>query len=139
MVTAERRPTPGVGVVLIVGGALLLVRRGRGANAGLWAVPGGKVEYGETLRAAAAREAREETGLLVDVGEVAWVGQAIGPGSPPAWHYTLIDFFATVVDGALRAGDDAADLEWVPLGNVLDRPVTPTMVDLMRVIGSETL
>ena len=138
MIRPERRPLPGVGVVLIEHGSLLLVRRGRGANEGLWAVPGGKVEYGETLREAAAREAYEETGLVVEVDGVAWVGEAIGPGTPPAWHFILIDFFANATGGLLQAGDDAAELEWVPLEEVLDRDVTPTMVDLMRVIGPGT-
>jgi 8-oxo-dGTP diphosphatase len=136
MKTAETRPTPGVGVVIVEGGALLLVRRGRGANEGLWAVPGGKVEYGESMRTAAAREAREETGLSVEIGHVVWVGDAIGPGMPPAWHFTLVDFSATVVGGTLRRGDDASRVEWVPLGEVLRRPVTPTMIDLMQLLNT---
>jgi 8-oxo-dGTP diphosphatase len=138
MMTSDRRPTAGVGVVIIQDGALLLVLRGRGANRGLWAVPGGKVEYGETMRSAAAREALEETGLEVAVRDVAWVGDAIGPGNPPEWHYTLIDFFADAASGDLRPGDDAATVEWVPLDQVLNRPVTPTMIDLMRVIAHRT-
>jgi len=113
---------------------LLLIQRGRGGNEGLWAVPGGKVEYGETLRDAVSRELLEETGYVVSVGEIAWVGEAIGPGDPPEWHYTLIDFYATVIGGELAVGDDAAGVEWVPLDAVLLRPVTPTMIDLMQVL-----
>jgi ADP-ribose pyrophosphatase YjhB (NUDIX family) len=135
---SDRRPVPGVGAVVIRDGALLLIRRGRGAYEGLWAVPGGKVEYGETLRGAAARETLEETGYVVSVGDIAWVGETIGPGAPPEWHYTLIDFHATVIGGELTIGDDAADAEWVPLSEVLQRPVTPTMVDLMQVLGRRT-
>ncbi|HDH25100.1 MAG TPA: NUDIX domain-containing protein [Actinobacteria bacterium] len=134
MKTSDRAPIPGVGVVIVHEGKLLLIRRGHGANKGLWAVPGGKVEFGETREVAAAREAREETGLEIAVGEVVWAGDAIGPGDPPAWHFTLVDFAATVVRGTLCAGDDAAEIEWVPLNDVLKRPVTPTMVDLMKVL-----
>jgi 8-oxo-dGTP diphosphatase len=136
---SERRPIAGVGAVVIRDGSLLLVKRGRGANEGLWAVPGGKVEYGERLREAAAREILEETGLVVSVGDVAWVGEALGPGTPPAWHFALVDFYATVIGGELVVGDDAADAEWVPLGDVLERPVTPTMVDLMQVIDRRSI
>jgi 8-oxo-dGTP diphosphatase len=131
---SERHPIPGVGAVVVRDGSLLLIRRGRGANEGLWAVPGGKVEYGESLRKAVSRETLEETGYIVSVGEVAWVGEAIGPGDPPQWHYTLIDFYASVIGGEIAVGDDAAAVEWVALSEVLLRPVTPTMVDLMQVL-----
>lgn len=118
---------------------MLLIQRGRGGNEGLWAVPGGKVEYGETLRDAVSRETLEETGYVVSVGDIAWAGDAIGPGDPPEWHYTLIDFYATVVGGELAVGDDAAAVEWVPLEAVLLRPVTPTMVDLMQVLDQRRI
>jgi len=134
MKTFDRAPIPGVGVVIVRDGELLLIRRGRGANKGLWAVPGGKVEYGETREAAAVREAREETGLEIAVGDVVWVGDAIGPGDPPTWHFTLVDYAASVIGGTLHAGDDAAEIEWVALEDVLERPVTPTMVDLIKLL-----
>lgn len=111
-----------------------MVRRGEGAGVGLWAVPGGKVEWGETWREAARREAREETGLDVETGPVAWVGEAMGPGDPPAWHFALVDFWAEVVGGTLRAGDDATDIRWVPLEEVPDYPVVPTMASLLEVL-----
>lgn len=123
-----------MGVAVIRDEDLLLVRRGRGANAGLWAIPGGKVDYGESLRAAAVREVREETGLEVELGEVVWVGDALGPGDPPAWHYTLVDYRARVIGGNLQAADDAREAAWVPLDLVLDLPLTPTMPDLVAVL-----
>ena len=129
-----RRPTPGVGVAVLQDGALLLVQRGRGPNEGLWAVPGGKVDYGETMRNAAIREVREETGLEVELGGVVWVGDALGPGQPPAWHFTLVDFRARVVAGSAVAADDARQVAWVPLEQVLDLPVTPTMPGLVATL-----
>ena len=111
---------------------LLLVQRGQGAGAGLWAVPGGRVRWGETWREAARREAREETGLEVEIGAVAWVGEAVGPGRPPDWHFTLVDFWAEVTGGELRAGDDASDARWVPLDEVREYPLVPSMFSLLE-------
>lgn len=128
-------PIPGVGVVIIDGrGRLLMVQRGGGVGIGRWAVPGGKVRWGETWREAASREAREETGLVVEVGPVIWTGDAIGPGRPPAWHFSLVDFRAEVVGGELRAGSDAADVRWVPIEEVPTYPLVPTMFSLLEVL-----
>lgn len=106
-------PVPGVGVAVVENGRVLLVRRGRGAGVGLWAVPGGRVEWGETLEDAARREVAEETGLDVRLGPVVWTGESIGPGSPPEWHFTLVDFVGFRVTGEAVAADDAADVRWV--------------------------
>jgi len=119
---------------VVEGGALLVVKRGRGPNAGLWAIPGGKVEYGESMQEAAVRELREETGIEAELERVVWVGDAIGPGNPPDWHYTLVDYQARMIGGTLQAADDAELVAWVPLDQVLDLPVTPTMPDLVAVL-----
>ena len=131
----DRSPIPGVGVVIVDDRKrLLMVQRGQGAGVGLWAVPGGKVRWGETWEDAAQREAREETGLDVEIGGVAWVGEAVGPGQPPAWHFALVDYWAEVVGGELRAGDDAADVEWVPLDQIADYPMVSTMCSLLEIL-----
>ena len=133
--TMDRRPVPGVGVVIVDRRKrLLVVKRGQGAGAGLWAVPGGRVRWGETRKEAAEREAREETGLEVEVGPVAWIGEAVGPGDPPAWHFTLVDFWAKVRGGELRAGDDASDVRWVPLEEIRDYPLVPSMLSLLEAL-----
>lgn len=137
MISGAQRPIPAVGVAVVRDGDLLLVRRGRGANAGLWAIPGGKVEYGESMRAAAIREVREETGIDVELGEVIWVGDALGPGDPPAWHYTLVDYFGRMIGGVLQAADDAREVAWIPLKSALELPLTPTMPDLVAVLLEE--
>lgn len=128
-------PVPGVGVAVIDDGALLVVRRGGEPGRGRWAIPGGRVEMGERLVDAARREVLEETGLHVDVGPVVWVGESIGPGEPPSWHFALIDFLGAVVGGELRAGDDAAEVRWVELDRIGELDVVPTMpllVDALR-------
>jgi ADP-ribose pyrophosphatase YjhB (NUDIX family) len=123
--------------VIIDDGRLLLVERARPPGKGLWAVPGGRVSSSETLADAVRREVREETGLDVEVGDVVWVGESIGPGSPPAWHYTIIDFEARVVGGDLRAGDDARRAEWVALDALEQRPMVDTMYGLVKRLWGE--
>lgn len=119
-------------MVIVEDGRLLVVKRGREPGRGLWAVPGGKVRRGETLVEAAKREAYEETGLRVDVGEVAWVGEHIEDDI----HIVLIDFMATVTSGEPEAADDAVDLAWVPIDDPGDLPLTLTMHRLLDTLQS---
>src|SRR5512136_1446074 len=112
------RPIVGVGAVIVEKHAgvarVLLVKRGAPPLNGEWSLPGGVVELGETLRAAAEREVREETGLIVKADEVLEVLDRIIPGQDgsPQYHYVLVDFLCTVHGGKLRAGGDAADARW---------------------------
>jgi len=121
---------------MIEDGRLLLIQRGRPPGEGLWAVPGGKVQFGETLTEAVRREVFEETGLQARPGRVVWAGDSIGPGEPPAWHYCLVDFLCEVEGGDLQVGDDAAAIAWVPLGEAREYPLTPTMFELLDVLES---
>ena len=127
----SERPIPGVGVAVVADGRLLLVKRGREPGRGLWAVPGGKVEAGEELTATARREVAEETGLEVVVEDVVWVGESIGPGDPPAWHYVMIDFIGRVVGGEPVAADDADEVGWFTDEEARHLPLTPTMPGLL--------
>jgi 8-oxo-dGTP diphosphatase len=127
MTTKTDLPIVGVGVALIDDGNILLVQRGRDPGRGLWAVPGGKVRHGETMKEAARREMLEETGLEVEVGDVVWVGEYI----EGADHLVLIDFAGSVIGGRLEAADDADDARWVPLEEAANYPLTLTMYDLI--------
>ncbi|MEX1279642.1 MAG: NUDIX domain-containing protein [Acidimicrobiia bacterium] len=125
------RPLVGVGVLVEDGDRFLLVKRGRPPRRGEWAVPGGKVERGETLVEAAAREVAEETGLEVTVGDVAWVGESIGPDH----HFVLIDYRATVVGGEAVPADDADELAWVTRDEALALPLTASMRQMLEDLG----
>lgn len=115
-----RGPIVCVGAVAVRDGHLLLVRRAQPPGAGLWSVPGGRVERGETLAQAVVRELGEETGLEGVCGElVGWVERIA-----PDHHYLILDFRVDVLDPRpVRAGDDADAAEWVPLAEVVGRPL----------------
>ena len=110
---------PGVGAAVVVfddAGRILLVKRAPGATrAGLWSIPAGYVDYGEDVRAGAARELLEETGLEADVGAPVWVATNF---HDPAKVTVGIWFAGTVTGGTLQAGDDAAAAEWFFLDNL---------------------
>lgn len=109
------RPIVGVGAVVVQDGRALIVQRGGEPLKGHWSIPGGVVELGETLREAAAREALEETGLVVEVGEVLEVFDSIVPDAQgkTQYHYVLVDFLCTVIVGDARPGSDAAAVRWI--------------------------
>jgi ADP-ribose pyrophosphatase YjhB (NUDIX family) len=81
---------------------------------GEWSLPGGVLECGETLREATIREAREETGLIVETGELLGVYERVirSEDGRVRYHYVLIDFLCRPVAGDLMAGSDAADVRW---------------------------
>jgi len=107
-------PLVGVGAVIIQDNRVLLIRRGTPPLLGEWSLPGGVLECGETLREAVAREAREETGLLVETGEMLGVYERVirDDAKRVRYHYVLVDFLCRAVGGNLKAGSDAADVRW---------------------------
>lgn len=110
---------PGVGAAVVVfndDGKLLMVRRGLGASrSGLWSIPAGFVDYGEEIRAAAARELLEETGLIAEVGDVVFVASNF---HDPAKLTVGIWFAGVVTGGTLEAGDDADAVGWFDLDDL---------------------
>ena len=123
--------TLAVGAIVIRNDALLMIRRGREPNRGLWSIPGGRVEHGEYLADAVRREVREETGLEVEVGDL--VGILEVPGDD---HYVILDYAARPSGGDDPvAGDDASEVGWIPLDEVSALDCTPRFVETLTAWG----
>ncbi len=134
---------PGVGVGVIVfrdAGAeeVLLVRRGKAPSKGMWAPPGGRIEWGETVAEAAAREVREETGLYVTIPENATIASVDvierDETGEIAFHFVLVEVLALCEAGAEPvAADDADECRWWPVA--LLHEAQPQVADLVKVVG----
>jgi len=123
-------PEVAVGAVCTHADALLLVRRGRGPAAGEWSVPGGRLEWAETLYEAVVRETFEETGLEVVVDRfLGWVERI-----EDSYHYVILDFAVTALDPARTpvAGDDAAEAAWVPRHAISELHLVGGLYDFLR-------
>ena len=124
---SQERPILAVGAIVVRDGSLLLVRRGRDPGRGLWSLPGGRVEAGESLSEAVRREVKEETGVDVEVGDLAGVFEVRDPT-----HLVVLDYFAVAqADQAPRAGTDADDARWVPYEEMAAIPCTPRLIETL--------
>jgi 8-oxo-dGTP diphosphatase len=124
------RPVPCAGaIVRDDAGRLLLVRRRNPPAAGAWSLPGGRIEPGETAAEAAAREVREETGLVVDVGAAVLRLPAVDG------RWDITDFAARVVGGELAPASDASDARWVTDAELARLDTTPGLLDALRGAG----
>jgi ADP-ribose pyrophosphatase YjhB (NUDIX family) len=107
-------PLVGVGAIIIDGDRVLLVKRAHPPLQAQWSIPGGVLEVGEFVREAAVREAREETGLVVEPGELLGVYDRVlrNEEQRVQYHYVLIDFLCRRIGGELFAGSDAEAVRW---------------------------
>jgi ADP-ribose pyrophosphatase YjhB (NUDIX family) len=114
----EYRDAPLVGVGALIWrtdtGQVLLVQRGREPSLGMWALPGGLVEIGETLAEALVREVAEETGLAVRPGPFIDSFEPIlrDDDGRVRFHYVVLDYLAFWDAGEPLAGDDASAVGW---------------------------
>ena len=107
-------PLVGVGAIIIEDSRVVLVRRAHPPLQAEWSIPGGVLEVGELVREAAMREAREETGLAVEPGELLGVYDRVlrDADQRVQYHYVLIDFLCRRVGGDPVAASDAAEVRW---------------------------
>ena len=108
-------PIIGVGAVVVDGSRVLLVRRATEPLKGEWSVPGGMLELGEKLRDGVRREVLEETGLVVEPGEVLDVFDSIFTDAQgrTQYHYVLIDFLCRTISGEAKAETDVSEVRWI--------------------------
>ena len=128
------RPIIGVGAVIVAGDRALLVRRATEPLKGEWSVPGGVLELGEKLRDGAAREALEETGLQVEVGEVLDVFDSIFTDADgrTQYHYVLIDFLCRPLACEATAGSDVSEVKWVTESDLASTKLRDSIAQVVR-------
>ncbi len=110
------QPIAAVGAIVFKDNRVLLVRRGRPPAEDLWAIPGGRVEIGETLQEAAEREILEETGIVIRALDPVYTFEVLDRDTRGGirFHYVIVDLIAEYIRGEPLAGDDAAAARWIP-------------------------
>lgn len=135
---ADTAPVLAVGAIVLDRGELLVVRRDREPARGQWSLPGGRVEWGESVREAVVREVREETGIDVDLEGLAGIAERIVPDDEGdvAWHFVILDFWAKPRSHALEAGDDVSEARWVPVGELAELRLTAGLFEFLQDRGA---
>ena len=131
------RPILAASVAVFRQGRVLIARRARAPLLGLYSLPGGVVELGETLREAALRELKEEVGLDAEViGFLDHVEPIAHEGGRVRSHYVIAAFVARWLAGEARIGAEVDDFAWIAPDTIGDWPTTP---ELPRLIAEAAL
>ena len=128
-------PRVGVGAIVLHEGRVLLVKRGHAPSLGLWSVPGGLVDLGETTVEAARREVEEESGLKVRIAGLVGILDRVTRDADDRvrYHWVLIDYLAfPESNDTITAGSDAAEVRWVTIDEVERLPITEGLVDMIQ-------
>jgi 8-oxo-dGTP diphosphatase len=126
-------PQIAVGAIVVRDNKVLLVKRSQSPGQGLWAIPGGRVELGETLQQAAEREILEETGLKIRAGDALYTFEVIEPDDVGRiqFHYVIVDLMADYLGGEINPSDDVSEARWVTPEELKDLPVSETTRELL--------
>ena len=129
-----QRPQLAVSAVIFREGKLLLLKRAKSPGHGFWSLPGGRVEFGESLHTALAREVDEEAGLKNDIVALAGWREVL-PGAGGGGHYLIMSFAARWVANEPRLNEEHDDFKWVEPGQFGDLKLTgglPEVVEAAR-------
>jgi ADP-ribose pyrophosphatase YjhB (NUDIX family) len=127
------RPQLAVSAVIFRNGQFLVVRRANAPGRGLYSVPGGRVEHGETLHQALAREVREETALAIDiVGFAGWREVLPEPAAGRVGHYLVISFAAHWRAGDVTLNEELDDFRWITPDGLGDLRTTQGLADIIE-------
>ena len=125
------RPQLAVSAAIFRDGKVLLVRRARSPGKGFYSLPGGRVEFGESLQVALAREVDEETGLRIDiVGLAGW--REVLPGGPGDGHYVILSFAARWTAREPVLNDEHDDFKWLEPGAFGDLRLTGGLSEVVE-------
>ncbi len=127
-------PGVGVGAVVFNEDKVLLVKRGTPPSEGLWAIPGGRLELGETLQQAAEREILEETGVVIRAGNPVFTFDVIerNAAGEIRFHYVIVDLAAEYISGEPVPNDDAQEARWISADELSTRDVSDKTLKLLR-------
>ncbi len=128
------RPILAVGAIVVRDGCVLVARRGKPPGLGKWSVPGGAVNVGESLEAAARREVREECGVEVELTDTLEVIQRItrDDAQRVRFHYVIVDYLARWLSGEPRPSAEASEVRWVRPEEFDALDMTPGTADVIR-------
>ncbi|MCA1454986.1 NUDIX hydrolase [Bradyrhizobium sp. BRP22] len=125
------RPQLAVSGAIFRDGKVLLVRRARSPGKGFYSLPGGRVEFGESLHTALHREVDEETGLRIDIVALAGWREVL-PGSAGGEHYLIMSFAARWAAGEPKLNDEHDDFKWLDPDEIGDLKVTGGLQEVIQ-------
>ncbi len=127
-------PQIGVGAAVFKENKVLLVRRKNPPAEGLWAIPGGRLRWGEALQQGVEREIWEETGVRVKAGKIAWVFEVMDKDANGhiRYHYVIIDLHAAYIEGEPEGRSDALEARWIGKNDLDIRKIHPRTVEFLK-------
>ncbi|HET7886824.1 MAG TPA: NUDIX hydrolase [Bradyrhizobium sp.] len=130
-ISPQTRPQLAVSAAIFRDGKVLLVRRARSPSKGVYSLPGGRVEFGESLHAALGREVAEETSLKIDIVELAGWREVV-PSAEGGGHYVIMSFAARWRAGEVVLNEELDRYEWLAPDALGEFKTTPGLEDVIR-------